>query len=204
MDFLTQMNAAIRIGPVSTSLVELIAVAFGLVCVWSMKKESILAFPFGIVNVLIYAWICFASKLYAYSGINMFYAVMSAYGWINWTRNAKDEGKIRISALSPRDLILNSAAVIIFFVILRIILVKYTDSIVPTWDAVTTAIYIVAMWLLAIKKIENWIGWIIGDVISIGLFAYEKLYFSSFQFLVFTIIAILGYIEWRKKLKQSY
>ena len=194
------MNWPIEIGFLQTSVVEVVAVAFGLVCVWSMKKESILAFPFGIVNVLIYAYICFVSKLYAYSGINIFYAVMSAYGWFVWTRKNESEETIRIARLSMQALILNILAIVVFFIVMRILLVQFTDSMVPTWDAITTAIYIVGMWLLAWKKIENWIAWIIGDIISIGLFAYEKLYFSSFQFLVFTIIAVLGFIEWRKKL----
>jgi nicotinamide mononucleotide transporter len=184
-------------------VIEIIAVAFGLVSVWSMKKESILAFPFGIVNVSIYAYICFVSKLYAYSGINIFYAVMSAYGWIVWSRKNENKQTIRIERLSLKALIMNGLAIIIFFVVLRVVLIKYTDSVVPTWDAITTAIYIVGMWLLAWKKIENWVAWIAGDIISIGLFAYEKLYFSSFQFLVFTAIAVFGFIEWKSKLQHA-
>jgi nicotinamide mononucleotide transporter len=194
------LNWPIEIGFLQTSVIELIAVAFGLVSVWSMKKESILAFPFGIVNVSIYAYICFVSKLYAYSGINIFYAVMSAYGWFVWARKNDQQETIRIARLSSKALFFNIFAIVAFFIILRILLVHYTDSVVPDWDALTTAIYIVGMWLLAWKKIENWIAWIAGDIISIGLFAYEKLYFSSFQFLVFTIIAIFGFIEWRRKL----
>jgi len=197
------LNFLIEFGPFKTTVVEIIAVAFGLGSVWSMKKESIFAFPFGIINVLIYVYICFVSKLYAYAGINVFFAVMSIYGWYNWSRKDQNKGNIKISRCSPKELILDIAALVFFFIILRILLIKYTDSIVPAWDALTTAIYIIAMWLLARKRIENWIGWIIGDAISIGLFAFEKLYFSSFQFLVFTIIAILGFIEWRTKLLKN-
>ena len=194
------MNYLIEFGPFKTTIVEIIAVVFGLASVWSMKKESILAFPFGIINVLIYVYICFVSKLYAFASINLFFAGMSVYGWINWSRKDHGEKNIRISRCSLKELILNSVALLTFFIILRIILVTYTDSVVPTWDALTTAIYIIAMWMLARKRIENWIGWIMGDTISIGLFIYEGLYFSSFQFFVFTIIAVLGFIEWRKKL----
>jgi nicotinamide mononucleotide transporter len=197
------VNDLIEFGPLKTTLVEIIAVAFGLASVWSMKKESILVFPFGIINVLIYIYICFVSKLYAYASINVFFALMSVYGWYTWLRKGQNSEKIQISQCSGKELIFDMLALVFFFVILRILLVKFTDSIVPTWDALTTAIYIIAMWMLAMKKIENWIGWIIGDTISIGLFAYEKLYFSSFQFLVFTIIAVFGFIEWRKKLITS-
>lgn len=194
------LNYLIEFGPVQTTPVELIAVFFGLLCVWSMKKESILAFPFGIINVLIYVYICFTAKLYAYAGINIFYFVMSVYGWYNWLRTTSKEEKIRITECSPRERAGNSIAILFFFIVLWLLLKKLTDSIVPVWDALTTAIYIIGMWLLARKKIENWILWIAGDFISIFLFAYEKLYFSSFQFLVFTIIAVLGYLEWKTKL----
>jgi nicotinamide mononucleotide transporter len=193
-------NYLIEFGPVRTTPIELFAVIFGLLSVWSMKKESILAFPFGIINVLVYVYICFSAKLYAYAGINIFYFIMSVYGWYNWLRHGANEEQIRITACPLLERILNGLAVIVFFILLRILLVRYTDSIVPTWDAITTAIYIVGMWLLARKKIENWILWIAGDTISIFLFAFEKLYFSSFQFLVFTIIAVFGYLEWRTKL----
>jgi nicotinamide mononucleotide transporter len=194
------INYLIEFGPFRTTLVEVVAVVFGLASVWSMKKESILVFPFGIINVLIYVYICFASKLYAYAGINVFYAVMSIYGWYNWLRKVPGNENIQISRCSVKELMLDTVALVFFFIVLRILLIKFTDSVIPTWDAFTTSVYIIAMWLLARKRIENWIGWIIGDIISIGLFAFEKLYFSSFQFLVFTIIAIFGFIEWRTKL----
>ena len=197
------LNYLIQFGPVQTTPVELIAVFFGLLCVWSMKKESILAFPLGIINVLIYAYICFTAKLYAYAGINLFYFVMSVYGWYNWLRKGNNEEKIRITECSEKERVWNSIAILVFFAVLWILLKRFTDSVVPVWDAMTTAIYIIGMWLLARKKIENWILWIAGDFISIFLFAYEKLYFSSFQFLVFTIIAILGYMEWKTKLVKS-
>lgn len=197
------LNYLIEFGPVQTTPVELIAVFFGLLSVWSMKKESILAFPFGIINVLIYVYICFTAKLYAYAGINIFYFVMSVYGWYNWLRKSNNDEKIRITECSKKERIWNSIAILVFFIVLWILLKRLTDSVVPTWDAITTAIYIIGMWLLARKKIENWILWIAGDFISIFLFAYEKLYFSSFQFLVFTVIAVLGYIEWKTKLIQN-
>jgi nicotinamide mononucleotide transporter len=200
---MTDLNYLIQIGPVKTTLIELIAVFFGLLSVWSMKKESILAFPFGIINVSIYVYICFSQRLYALAMINGFFAVMSIYGWINWGLKREGGTILRITRCPLRELFFNSLAVVVFFVILRIVLARFTDSIVPTWDAITTAFYIVGMWLLTRKKIENWVAWILGDVISVFLFAYEKLYFSSFQFFVFTIIAVLGFFEWRKKLLTS-
>lgn len=197
----------IRIGAVTTSPLELIAVAFGLVSVWSMKKESILAFPFGILNLLGYVYLCFVKELYALACINVFMSLMSVYGWINWSRQKEDNHVVKISWCSRKELLLYLAVFVVSFFILRILLKKFTDSPVPAWDAVTTAFYIVAMWLLAIKKIENWFAWILGDLISVVLFAIpfsntQINYFSSFQFLVFTVIAVFGFLEWKGKTTQ--
>jgi nicotinamide mononucleotide transporter len=194
------MTALLQIGPFQTSYLELVAVAFGLACVWFMKKESMLAFPFGIVNVLVYVYIFFAAKLYANAAINGFFFLGSVYGWYNWTRKDSNDGKIRITRSSIRELLLNAAAIIVFFVLIRMVLLHFTTSPIPSWDAITTAVYISAQWLLSRKKIENWILWIAADTVMIGLCAWEGLYFSSFQYLVFTIIAILGFREWRTKL----
>lgn len=194
------LTSLIDIGPFKTSFIELIAVTFGLFCVWFMKKESVLAFPFGIVNVLIYVYIFFATRLYANAAINGFFFVGSVYGWYNWTRKDSSDKTLRISQCSKSEILLNSLAIIVFFIIIRVVLIRYTTSQIPTWDAITTAVYMVAQWLLSRKKIENWILWISADLIMIVLCACEGLYFSSFQYFVFTVIAILGFLEWRIKL----
>jgi nicotinamide mononucleotide transporter len=191
----------IDFGLFRTSPVELIAVLFGLASVWLVKKESVWAFPIGAVNVLIYVFICFSAKLYAYAGINVFYFLMGMYGWYNWIRKTGTNDHIPITQCRLNERWIYSGLILIFFILLYLMLRRFTDSQVPFWDAITTAIYIIAMWLMARKKIEHWILWILGDLISIWLFAYEKLFFSSFQYLVFTVIASLGWLEWRKKLK---
>ncbi|MBL6950836.1 MAG: nicotinamide mononucleotide transporter [Bacteroidales bacterium] len=182
-----------------TSILEIFAVLCGLASVWFMKKENILVYPLGIINVLIYVYICFISKLYAYAGINVFYAVMSAYGWYNWLRKNEKDEQIYISRLKLPGILLYAALIIAFFSLLQFLLDRYTDSEIPSWDALTTSIYIIAMWLLAQKKIEHWLLWIAGDIISIGMFIWLNLYFSAFQFVVFTVIAVFGFVEWRKK-----
>lgn len=186
-----------------TTLLEIFAVVCGLASVWFMKKENILVYPLGMINVLIYVYICFSSKLYAYAAINVFYAVMSVYGWYNWLRKNNGDGRIRISRLRLKGFLIYGFLIVGFFFLVRFLLFRFTDSEIPSWDALTTALYIIAMWLLSRKKIEHWLLWIAGDVISIGMFAWLNLYFSSFQFLVFTVIAIFGLIEWRRKLENS-
>jgi nicotinamide mononucleotide transporter len=196
------MTSLIDLGPFQTSFIEIVAVAFGLLCVWYMKKESLLAFPLGIVNVLIYVYIFFSAKLYANAAINGFFFAMSVYGWYNWTRKDIHDKTLRISQCSKREMAMNFIAMILFFIVIRFVLIRYTSSTIPTWDAATTAVYIMAQWLLSRKKIENWLLWIAADTVMIGLCAWEGLYFSSFQYFVFTIIAILGFLEWRIKLMK--
>lgn len=188
----------------NTTWLEGIAVFFGLLSVWFAKKENILVFPTGIISVLIYVYICFFAKLYADMGINFFYFVMSVYGWYHWSRKDDNMEPTPVSALDARGWAVSIIAFLLFFVALNFVLRNYTDSNVPVWDSLTTAIFLVGMWLMARKKIENWLFWIAGDLISIPLYTYKSLILTSFQFLVFLILAIMGYIEWRKTLRSKY
>jgi len=184
----------------ATTWLEVIAVLFGLLSVWYAKKENILVFPTGIISVLIYVYICLFAGLYADMGINAFYFVMSVYGWYKWTRKDQGDNYIPISKNNLTGNLLSIVGTIAFFFILRYFLTNFTDSTVPNWDSATTAIFLVGMWLMALKKIENWIFWIVGDVISIPLYFHKGLLLTSFQFTVFLIIAVMGYVEWRRKL----
>ncbi|MBK7214504.1 MAG: nicotinamide mononucleotide transporter [Bacteroidales bacterium] len=187
----------------ATGWLEFVAVAFGLASVWYARKEKIAVYPTGIINVLIYVYLCYHAGLYADMGINAFYFVMSVYGWYRWTRKDKQEKLLPISNLSRKSGLLFLLATALFYVLVRIVLVKFTDSTVPDFDAFTTAIFIIAMWLMAIKKIENWIFWIVGDALVIPLFAYKGLAFTGVQYMVFLALAISGFVEWRKRLKEG-
>jgi len=182
---------------------EIVAVFFGLLSVWYAKKENILVFPTGIISVLLYVYICFHWKLYADMGVNFYYFIMSVYGWIVWSTKKDGESVTPISQNTPRENLVSISLFVIFFIIMSLVLSNYTDSDVPYWDSLTTGIFLVGMWLMAKKKIENWIAWIIGDLISIPLYAYKGLYLTSFQFMVFLGIAIAGYLEWRKRIEET-
>jgi nicotinamide mononucleotide transporter len=186
----------------ASSGLEAIAVLTGLMSVWYAKKENILVYPTGIVSVLIYVYLCFSVKLYADMGINAFYFVMSIYGWVKWSRKTTDNKPARqISKASRKEWIYSAAGFLVSFLVLIYVLKNYTDSNVPVWDALTTAIFIIGMWLMALKKIENWLFWIAGDLISIPLYASKGLALTGFQFAVFLALAISGYMEWRAKSK---
>ncbi len=188
---------------IQTSLIEFVAVLFGLLSVWYARNENILVYPSGLINVGLYVYICFVAKLYADMGINVFYFIMSIYGWYNWGRKDENKKHIPITYCSLKQHLISIFIFLISFAILYFVLKEYTDSTVPVLDSLTTAIFIVGMWLQTLKKIENWIYWIVGDIMVIPLFLYKNLAFTGIQFLVFLGIAISGYLEWRKKIKYA-
>jgi nicotinamide mononucleotide transporter len=188
-----------------TTWLEIIAVIFGLLSVWYAKKANILVYPTGIVSVVIYVYICFNYQLYADMGINFFYFVMSVYGWYMWTRKDAARKVIRIRWNTNKQQWIGIGATFIFFwVILGLIYIfkkddtEYITSFVPYVDSFTTAIFLVGMLFMALKRIENWIYWIIGDIISIPLYFIKGLVFTSFQYAVFLGLAIAGLIAWKR------
>lgn len=186
-----------------TTLIEVIAVVFGLLSVWYSKKINILVFPTGIISVLIYVYITFFAKLYADMFINFVYFAMSVYGWYHWTHLREGKVERPVTFANRIQNLGGLLATVFLFVMLRYILMNFTDSNVPNIDALTTAIFMVGMWLMAIKKVENWIYWIVGDIISVPLYFYKGLVFTSFQFAVFLVIAVAGYLTWRKEAQHA-
>jgi nicotinamide mononucleotide transporter len=185
-----------------TSWLEVVAVIFGILSVWYARRENILVYPTGIINVLIYVYLCFFAGLYADMGINAFYFLMSVYGWCNWSRKDESIQHVPITDLSVRGWIFYLALTALAFGLIWLLLSHYTDSTVPVLDSFTTAIFITGMWLMARKKIENWLFWIAGDFLVIPLFTYKGLVFTSVQYIVFLILAVMGYIEWRKRISE--
>jgi nicotinamide mononucleotide transporter len=189
-----------------TSLLEFIAVIFGITSVFFSRMENILVFPTGLINTILYTYFCFFWwGLYAEGSLNFYYTVMSIYGWILWSQRNREtqEKKYRITRSSLREW--TSAALFFIFCwsILYFILRKYTDSTVPWGDSFASASAYTGMWLMARKKLENWIWWILTDIASIPLYFYKGAVFTSVQYLVFLVLAILGYITWRKKIANG-
>jgi len=187
-----------------TTWLEAVAVFFGLLSVWYSKQENILVYPTGIVSVLIYVYITLEYKLYADMGINGYYFIMSVYGWYNWKHTSGEE--VEQIPVTKNDRSENHLSILLLacaFLLIRWVLIMYTDSDVPNWDATTTAFALVGMWLMAKKKIENWIAWIITDIISVPLYLYKGLPFTAFQFLIFTGLAVWGYFSWKGSLEQN-
>ena len=183
---------------------EIIAVVFGILSVWFSKKNNILVYPTGMISTSIFTYLLFKLSLLGDMMINAYYFMMSIYGWYIWTRKVNNIVTPISKVSSPEKI----TSLIIFFFSLSFVygIYNYFDkwgSYTSYIDNFTTAIFFVAMWLMANRKIENWIFWIIGNIISIPLYFYKGLTFTSIQYIIFTVIAISGYYTWKKILDNS-
>ena len=184
---------------------EIVGVVFGFLSVWYAKRENILVFPTGIISTGIFVYILWVFGLLGDMLINGYYFAMSVYGWYVWTRKVDETHFIPITRTNPREKlwsVLLFTGTLLFVVIVYLLFEKF-NSWTAYVDTITTAIFFVGMWLMARKKLENWTFWIIGDVISVPLYIYKGLIFTSFQYLLFTLIAIFGYLAWKKNLNKS-
>jgi nicotinamide mononucleotide transporter len=190
--------------PTHEIILELTAILFGLLSVWYAKKDNIWVFPTGIINTAIYVYLLYKWSLLGDMMINFYYVIMSVYGWYHWTRKKDDVVEFPISRMTVHEKklsVLIFIATVIFVVVVYIFFDKFTH-----WtsyvDTLVTGIFFVGMWLMARRKIENWILWIIGDIISIPMYFVKGYSFTSIQYLIFTIIALFGYLEWKKTLNS--
>ncbi|WP_375240503.1 nicotinamide riboside transporter PnuC [Polaribacter sp.] len=186
-------------------VLEIIAVVFGFLSVWYSKKNKVLVFPTGMISTLIFVYLLLKWELLGDMMINAYYFIMSIYGWYIWTYKSDGEHETPISKTTYNE---KKISVLIFIATLIFVYAVYTYF--EKWtnwtayvDTFTTAIFFVGMWLMAKRKIENWIFWIIGDLISVPLYLYKGFTFTSFQYFGFTFIAIFGYLAWKKNLNKN-
>lgn len=190
--------------PFNMILLEFIAFVFGIISVVYAQKENILVFPTGIISTVITVYILFDAQYFGDMMMNLYYSSMSIYGWWNWTRPKNDNSTIKITYTSFNERIIALALFILTIIVTYTVYIFNitTIELVNYIDIFTSAIFFVAMWFMANKKIENWIFWIIGDLITIPLYSYRGLGMLSIQYLIFTILAIQGYNQWKKSLAK--
>lgn len=186
-------------------VLEIIAVIFGFLSVWYSKQNNILVFPTGIISTAIFVYLLLKWELLGDMMINVYYFIMSLYGWYIWTRKVDETHVTPISKTTFNEKKLGATIflVTLFFVYLVYNAFDKWTSWVAYVDTLTTAIFFVGMWLMARRKLENWIFWIVGDLISVPLYFYKGFTFTSLQYLGFTIIAIFGYLTWKKSINSN-
>ena len=179
---------------------EITGVVFGLLSVWLAKKNHIGVFPSGMISTSIFVYLLLKWGLVGDMLINAYYFGMSVYGWVIWTRINDQEQAIPISRINKQEW---RYLLLLFVGSLGFVYGVYQwfglwNSSTAMIDTLTTAIFFSGMWLMARRKIENWIFWIVGDIISVPLYLIKGFSFTSLQYLIFTFIAIYGYLEWKK------
>jgi nicotinamide mononucleotide transporter len=185
--------------------IEVIGATIGLVYLFLEIRQSIWLWPFGLVTSAIYIYIFFVSKFYADMGLQVYYVVISAYGWWHWLYGGKTEkaDSLPVSRVSLRLsawLLLISVGI---FAVIAYVLINFTDSTVPYGDAFTTALSIIATWMLARKFLEMWWIWVVVNAVSLALYLYKGLYPTSVLFVFYTAMSFVGYLQWRKSMKET-
>ena len=205
---LTEIFAEFIYGVKQTGPLEFIAVAAGIMSVWFSKKENIWVYPIGLINTILYIYISIKGHLLGEASVNIFYTVMSIYGWILWSK--KDEQQhtiIHIAFSSFREWLLQ----LLFFGILYMLIFfsltflkkDFAPGAIPAADAFASATAYTGMLLMAKKKVESWYWWIVTNIASIPLYFVKGYVFTSFQFVVLLIMAFMGLASWKNKAKNA-
>jgi nicotinamide mononucleotide transporter len=201
-------------------MLEASGAIFGILSVFFSIKKNIWVYPTGIISTLIYVYLLFNAGLLGDCMINVYYTVMSIYGWILWAKNSEDHVHVEVTWATRKEW---TYATLLFILSLALVtLIYYYKPYLDNqfsmegtnlglyhldwanWmDVFTTSIFLVGMWLMAKQRIDNWIFWIIGDIICIPMMIFKGLGITSVQYLVFTIMAILGYVNWKKSFKEK-
>ncbi|MFW6019385.1 MAG: nicotinamide riboside transporter PnuC [Bacteroidales bacterium] len=191
---------------ITGNYIELLAMALGLVSIVLQIKQNLWLWPVNIVMVSLYIIVYIDYRLYADMSLQVYYLIMSIYGWFYWLYGHKkrtDQKQVPVTRTRKKVWPFLIIAAIVLFAGISYILINYTDSDVPYLDAFTTSLSFVATWMLARKLIENWIIWIVVDTVSVGLYIYKELFPTTVLFIVLTILAFTGYREWRKELDED-
>jgi nicotinamide mononucleotide transporter len=185
------------------TITEILGFITGALCVWLAAREHIWNWPIGIANNLFYFVVFWRSKLYADACLQIVYLLISIYGWYKWAHRAADNHELPVSRVAFRDVVLLGVVTTIAALVLHGLLGRYTDSTVPWGDGITTAMSLTAQYMLSRKLLENWLLWILADVIYVALYAYKHLYLTSFLYAIFIAMCVSGFVRWRKSLSKS-
>jgi nicotinamide mononucleotide transporter len=187
---------------------EILGTVFSLIYLYFSIKQNIWLWPLGLISSAIYVYIFLNAGIYADMALQVYYVVISIYGWYRWSRGANSEktGTTDLPVRKTDELTAGYLLIItsVLFIVISQILLRYTNSQIPYWDAFTTATSITATWMLAKKYIEHWLIWFVVDLVSSGLYVYKNLYFTVFLYLVYTAMAIVGYLQWKKTMVNTY
>lgn len=196
---------AYRQTPTQDIVLEAIAFLFGIISVWLAKKEHIGVYPSGLVATVITVYLLYKAEYFGDMCMNIYYSAMSIYGWYLWALKKNHHPLLHITRTNFKEKVIGVG---LFFLTMGVTYGVYQYfGTKMEWvnyvDVFTSGIFFTAMWYMAKKKLENWTLWIIGNIITVPLYAYRGLGMLSLQYFIFLILAIWGYLEWRKSLEQA-
>ncbi|MFO8022184.1 MAG: nicotinamide riboside transporter PnuC [Perlabentimonas sp.] len=180
--------------------IEVLGAVTGIIFLYLEIKENIWLWPFGIATSTLYIYIFFVSKFYADMGLQFYYLAISLYGWWHWLYGGKREGEdtLPISRITVKLAAVLFVVSIAIFAVTAYVLINFTDSPVPYGDAFTTALSVVATWMLAHKILEMWWVWVLVNAVAMGLYIYKGLYPTSVLFFLYFSMSIVGYLQWKR------
>ncbi len=185
--------------------IEIVATVFGFMCVVLTIRRNVWCWPTGLIQVLLFIIIFYDAKLYSDLILHVVYVGMQFYGWYCWTigRGGIEQGAISISALTTKQLGIWIYVTTVATAVWGYSMATWTDASLPYADAFTTVASLVAQYLLARKYIENWLFWIVVDVVAIGVYYYKALVPTSILYSAFLVLAVIGFVTWRIKLQAQ-
>ena len=188
----------------NTTWLEYIAVFAGIASVWYSRIEIILVYPVGLINTIIYVWLSLKGQLFGEASVNLYYTVMSIYGWMLWTKKDKEQHIIVHVKFSDRrwwfyQLAFFATFYLAIFISLTYLKRSFAPGAIPWADAFASATAFTGMWLMTKKKVESWYWWIVTNIASIPLYFVKHYVFTSVYYFVLLIMAVWGLMEWRKR-----
>ncbi|MBL7768846.1 MAG: nicotinamide mononucleotide transporter [Flavipsychrobacter sp.] len=195
-------------GLLQTSALEFIAVITGIASVVYSRKENILLYPVGLVSTTIFIYLSVKGHLYGEASVNLYYTIMSIYGWWLWAKKTPDHRpELSITQSNRREWLNQILFFLFFYVVLYLCLTwlkkEFAPEAIPWADAFASASAYTGMWLMARKKVESWYWWILTDIASVPLYFSKGYVFTGFQFLILTLLAISGLQSWKHKSLSS-
>jgi nicotinamide mononucleotide transporter len=184
----------------ANNYIEILGVITSLVYLYFSVKQNILLWPFGIISSAFFIYIFYSNRFYADMSLQGYYLLISIYGWFNWSqgRSGSNSDKLPVTRIRLWTALILAVIFILLWLVTSILLNNLTDSDVPWGDAFITAGSIVATWMLARKILEHWIIWVVVDGVSVGLYLYKDMYPTVFLYIIFTVIAIIGFYKWKR------
>lgn len=186
------------VAALAANWLEIVAVAFGLGSVWLSTREHIASWPTAIVNVGIFFFVFWNARLYADAVLQLVYLSLSVYGWYAWLRGGTAHTQLRVSRATRMVWVVCVLVVVAFGLGLGAFLARHTDSPVPYLDAMLTSVSLAAQWMMTRKILENWVVWIVADIVYVPMFISRGLPYTAGQYLVFLVLALMGYFGWKR------